>query len=133
MGCFYRGCNDEQVRALALMGDKEKHKRINRQQSQCDLCLPLHETWGLQMGAFFTVHEHTNQTHHTRFALSRGAGGQICPAEMSHPISICHTHPPPNPRSPLSHPSFSLPHLPPPSKPSTFTVDPHWPTHLLVS
>lgn len=65
------------------------------------------------MGAFFTVHEHTNQTHmqrhtHAGFALSRRSGGQIHPAEeVTPPPYVTH---PPSPQSPLVTQPFSLPH-----------------------
>lgn len=47
--------------------------------------------YGLQMGRF--LHggwAHKPGTH----AVSGRAGGQICPAEINHPITICHPHPP---------------------------------------
>lgn len=84
--------------------------------------------YGLQMGRL--LHggwAHKPGTH----AVSGRAGGQICPAEINHPITICHPHPPHTHRSqtgwPASHqlPQHSsiITHSPDEVSQSTFAVD----------
>lgn len=99
MSCFYRGCNDEQVSALASLPALSKWGQRKTQTYKeatvpvWPLFAPSRDMGIADGGIFHGAWAHKPNTH-TRFALSRRAGGQICPAEMSHPISICHTHPP---------------------------------------